>query len=172
MGMDIIGKNPKSEVGEYFRNNVWYWRPLWNYCLQIHGDITNKVRDGHSNSGDGLGSRDATKLGKRLIADINGGFTDHYQFEYRQEIAQLPTEPCTYCGATGIRNDQVGQDMGMPGRELETSHAIVLGRTHGWCNACDGAGQTLSWRANYPFEVENVKRFAEFLVNCGGFKIC
>ena len=172
MGMDVYGNKPKAEEGEYFRNNVWWWRPLWNYCLEVHGDIAGKVKDGHSNSGDGLGSRDSTKLGKLLLADIESGFTAGYEQNYRNELAQLPTEPCTYCGATGIRNDEVGVNMGMPGRELETSHAILLGRTHGWCNACDGEGKTLHWLTNYPFEIENIKRFAEFLVNCGGFKIC
>jgi hypothetical protein len=28
MGMDVYGKEPKSDKGEYFRNNVWWWRPL------------------------------------------------------------------------------------------------------------------------------------------------
>ncbi|QOR55575.1 MAG: hypothetical protein UMS36scaffold28_65 [Phage 59_13] len=29
MGMDVYGVKPKSKQGEYFRNNVWSWRPLW-----------------------------------------------------------------------------------------------------------------------------------------------
>lgn len=28
MGMDLYGKKPLNPVGEYFRNNVWWWRPL------------------------------------------------------------------------------------------------------------------------------------------------
>ena len=42
MGMDVYGKNQTSEKGSYFRNNVWWWRPLWNYCEELHGDITHK----------------------------------------------------------------------------------------------------------------------------------
>ena len=35
MGMDVFGKNPTDEKGAYFRNNVWFWHPLWDYCLHL-----------------------------------------------------------------------------------------------------------------------------------------
>ena len=28
MGMDVYGMNPTTERGEYFRANVWSWRPI------------------------------------------------------------------------------------------------------------------------------------------------
>lgn len=28
MGFDIYGRKPSSDAGKYFRNNVWWWRPL------------------------------------------------------------------------------------------------------------------------------------------------
>jgi hypothetical protein len=28
MGMDVVGVNPKTKEGEYFRANCWSWRPL------------------------------------------------------------------------------------------------------------------------------------------------
>jgi hypothetical protein len=31
MGMDLHGKNPTTEEGEYFRNNIWSWGPLADY---------------------------------------------------------------------------------------------------------------------------------------------
>ena len=38
MGMDVFGKNPTSEVGKYFRRNVWHWRRL--------ADLVCRVRTG------------------------------------------------------------------------------------------------------------------------------
>lgn len=29
MGFDINGVNPTDNKGDYFRNNVWWWRSLW-----------------------------------------------------------------------------------------------------------------------------------------------
>ena len=57
MGMDVIGKKPKAEVGQYFRNNVWWWHPLWEYVCEVPPALANRVRYGHSNDGDGLRAR-------------------------------------------------------------------------------------------------------------------
>ena len=171
MGMDVMGKNARSEKGEYFRNNVWWWRPLWGYCLDIHPDLAGKVEYGHSNDGDGLDGDDARDLGLRLIMDIERGTTAEYEQAYREQLASLPMEDCEWCGATGIRTDEVGVENGMPTQALEADVASIVGRTHGYCNACGGYGKRESWLANYPFSVDNVRRFAEFLLDCGGFEI-
>ena len=52
MGFDLYG-NSKNKKGEYFRNNVWWWRPLWAFCYENY-EIARKVENGHSNDGDGL----------------------------------------------------------------------------------------------------------------------
>ena len=38
MGMDVYGRAPTSESGEYFRANVWSWHPIWNYCEVLAPD--------------------------------------------------------------------------------------------------------------------------------------
>jgi hypothetical protein len=35
MGMDVYGKAPTVEEGKYFRNNLWWWRPLWTYVEEV-----------------------------------------------------------------------------------------------------------------------------------------
>jgi hypothetical protein len=79
---------------------------------------------------------------------------------------------CDLCNATGIRADQVGVENKMPERELSAEMAILLGRDKGWCNACNGVGKKESWDTNYEVELDDLKEFAEFLLNCGGFEIC
>jgi hypothetical protein len=32
MGVDISGKKPKTEVGDYFAANWWGWRPIHALC--------------------------------------------------------------------------------------------------------------------------------------------
>lgn len=172
MGMDVFGKNPKSEKGEYFRNNVWWWRPLAIYCEDVHPDLTAACEYWHSNDGDGLDEADAEALGHALLADIASGVTAEWSNDYYRRLSELPRRDCELCGTTGIRRDEVGQEMGMPDKALSTEVAILTGREFGWCNACDGVGTMESWEANYPFSVENVQEFAEFLLECGGFQIC
>lgn len=171
MGMDVYGIAPTSEAGEYFRNNVWWWRPLWDYCLTVAPDLCKDV-SGHTNDGDGLNRDGALALARILFENINSGETAKFEKEYNKEISELPLDPCDLCNSTGIRgeNDKFGIDL--RDKELTTEQAIVLGRTHGWCNACDGVGKKPHWATNYPFTVENVEEFAKFLLECGGFQIC
>jgi hypothetical protein len=60
----------------------------------------------------------------------------------------------------------------MPERELSSEMASLTGRTHGFCNGCSGEGKTDAWETNYQLDLDDIKEFAEFLENCGGFEIC
>jgi hypothetical protein len=171
MGMDVFGKNPVNETGEYFRNNVWWWRPLWNYCYDVAPHLLIGV-SGSTNDGDGLEADDTQELVNILKVELEAGRTLEYQTEYNAELANLPRQDCELCETTGIRSDEVGFNAGMDKRELSPEVQILTGRTHGWCNACDGIGTKENWSAGYPFSVENVQEFVDFLASSGGFEIC
>jgi hypothetical protein len=172
MGMDVYGVKPKNEKGEYFRNNVWWWRPLADFICNNYGEIASGCESWHSNDGDGLDAELSKSLALSLKEDLSNGTVEKYAKTYNEWRSSLPREACDNCDCTGIRNDKVGEEMGMPTKELKPEIQILTGRTHGWCNACDGVGTKESWLAVYPFDVDNVKEFAEFLENCGGFQIC
>jgi hypothetical protein len=172
MGMDVIGVNPTTKRGEYFRNNVWWWRKLADYCLENHGDIAEKCEYWHSNDGDGLNADDSVALAERLLDDIANGRVDEYARSYNEWRASLPREDCNFCNGTGIRTDRVGCQHGMPERELPVEVQILVERTHGYCNGCGGIGTRESFMASYPFSKDNVEEFAHFLAECGGFQIC
>lgn len=167
MGMDVIGKKKDS----YFRNNVWWWRPLWNYCKSVAPEICDKVQHGQTNDGDGLNAEDSAALAKILKDNLANGQCGRYERQYKAWQASLPREKCELCNATGIRTDKVGVDGNMPNRELSIEQAKKYGRTQGWCNGCDGKGDKENWQAHYPFSVDNVQEFADFLEGCGGFEI-
>jgi hypothetical protein len=168
--MDVMGLNPTSERGEYFRNNLWWWRPLWAYCVDLAPDLCEGVA-GHFNDGDGLDEEGAKDLSWRLTYAIYNGHTEEYKNEYYDYLASLPLEECKLCNGTGIRTDEVGMEMKMPERELDGELKIILGRGHGWCNGCGAQGKKTSFACEYPFSVENVREFAEFLADSGGFAI-
>lgn len=155
MGMDVIGRSPISETGRYFRNNVWWWRPLWQYCELVAPDVIPKGNLGHSNDGWGLGHRASVALAARLDSAIREGHTAAYEQARQEYLASLPLTPCDICGATGKR---------------ATPPAIGPGELP--CNGCGGTGSQPNFETNYPFSVENVRKFAAFLRDCGGFRIC
>ena len=46
MGMDVIGNNPTSEVGSYFRHTCWAWHPLAEYVCEVAPEITSRCTTG------------------------------------------------------------------------------------------------------------------------------
>lgn len=171
MGMDVYGTQPTSKTGEYFRNNVWWWRPLADYVRQIAPEITAACVYWQSNDGDGLDAAGARALADRLQQELSEGRTAAYAAIRAAELAALPDEPCAYCASTGTRTDAVGVRMGMRTRTCPDEPGHPRRGEVGWCNGCDGRGRVRPSEADYPFSVENVEAFVAFLRDCGGFEI-
>ena len=146
-------QNDYEEVnaGYYFRNNCWWWRPLWNYCRTIAPDlIDDELFDsGHSNSGAGLDDKGAKELGQRLLSEINKGHTIQYQASYQQYLDDIPDDDCSRCNGNNRGNDKMKD-----------------------CKWCKGTGKTPNLNKSYPFDIDNVREFAEFCLQSGGFEIC
>ena len=161
MGFDIYGRKPTTPEGEYFRNNVWWWRPLAIYIKFVAPEpLYNKCKDWHTNDGFGLDANDSLKLADLLQAEIDSGGTKKYERTYQCGLEQLPNVQCDLCEGTGTRKPVPFTGAGDP-------------KTDGIkCNACDGEGYRDDWAKSYPFEVKNVQEFVTFLRGCGGFKIC
>lgn len=174
MGMDIYGNKAENEKGEYFRNNVWWWRPLANYILAEHFEIASScdTDEWHSNSGGGLDGEQSLLLAKALRNDLETGRVAEYERQYNEFLSTLVREHCHLCEGTGIRTDKIGVEMEMPTKALSPEMVSLTGRSHGTCNACGGVGTKENFNMSYPFTEDNVKEFTEFLTYCGGFRIC
>lgn len=173
MGMDVYGKNPTCETGSYFRNNIWYWRPLWSYVTDTLPELAGPEPEmGFYNDGYGLDAEGAKRLSDALLMLIANGHVAQAEQDFRQTLADLPMEPCKWCDSTGIRTDEVGVKMGMDTAPLPEHVAIIVGRTHGTCNGCGGLGEAEPFGRSYDFTLDNVREFAAFLRHSGGFEIC
>jgi hypothetical protein len=156
MGMDVFGKNPTSEQGEYFRSNVWYWHPLWSFCEENYPEICSKVKHGHSNSGDGLNKVDSIRLSELLLRDLENGFIQKSINDYEQELRAIPLEDCEHCDATGERS-----------WPQEDGTSLVK-----QCNVCQGQKKVKPFATWYRMDLDLIKEFQQFLRDCGGFRIC
>ena len=153
MGMDVSGNQPTAEVGEYFRNNVWWWHPLWEYVLHVVPWVGDKVPHGHYNDGQGLDADGCAALAVALTGELESGATTRYEVDYMSGLNAMPDEECDLCNGTGTRKNC--GDMG-------------------WCNGCNGCegrGKVRPSATWYPFSAENVARFRDFVAACGGFEI-
>lgn len=161
MGMDVYGNNPKSKVGEYFRNSCWSWRPLWDYVSkECAGIITQKDHAaGHYNDGHLISATKAMLIHKKLSALLASGEVAETEKAYNEAMDALPDEPCELCNGTGVR----------PGGKEEFGEAW-FNSCHG-CNGCMGKGTKRPSSTFYAFDEENVREFAKFCKESGGFKI-
>ena len=160
MGMDVFGKNPKNEVGEYFRANVWYWHPLWDCLEQLHPTICQKCESPHDNSGAGLDAKNSITLAKLLKKDLEDGTIKAYIDQYKAHIDSLPLEDCKYCDGLGVR---VWREKDSTGQEQSVTKQ---------CNSCEGTLKVKSHQTWYCMDYDLVVEFQLFLQNCGGFRIC
>lgn len=150
MEMDVYGKKATSKRGEYFRANVWSWRPIWHYCESLAPLLCAKVKHAQYNNGDGLGSDDAITLGRKVLDACESGAAAVYIAERTARLDALPLKECWLCHGTGKRTDMVVAD---------------------GCNACSGTGKLEQDETHYNFSLDHLKEFGEFLLDCGGFNI-
>ena len=89
---DSLNKFEEENVGTYFRNNVWWWRGLWDYVYEVCDDIISEDEwnEGHSNSGLTIDEDRAKKISKRLNQLIKDGNAQKHidMWEARRKLAE------------------------------------------------------------------------------------
>ena len=138
--------------GVCFRNNVWWWRPLWDYVCQACDDVLTEedCTSGHHNDGHLITEAQCRVIAVRLKEALAEGHVKEYMNSRQTYLDNLPLETCKHCEGSGERDDQYVQ---------------------GECNGCEGVGEVKSYDTHYPFSVENVEEFVGFVSESGGFRI-
>ena len=147
----------EENCGVYFRNNVWWWRPLWMFVSNSCWDILTEkdIERGSWNDGHKISKTKAGKIAKRLHSMLEDGRVKEYEDRYNKDLASLEQKDCDICDATGRRKEPP-----IPGAGDYME-----------CNSCNGTGKVDDWAKSYPFSEDNVREFANFCLNSGGFEI-
>ena len=143
--------------GEYFRNNVWWWRPLWSFICCTCDDILTEeeITAGDYNDGREISEEKADIIATRLQLSIDNGEAEEWGKERQAALDAQEDVECTTCNGTGNRQEPP-----------ETGAGDMK------CNGCEGKGSKRPFDTNYPFDVGNVQEFARFAAQSGGFNIC
>ena len=91
MGFDVSGLKPETEEGMYFRNNVWWWRPLWEYICETCGDIITleQAKSGQYNDGIKITGEQSRKIFKRLMELKEKGLITQHQAKHEAKNIQM-----------------------------------------------------------------------------------
>tara|TARA_R110000744_G_scaffold33190_10_gene77454 strand:+ start:298 stop:789 length:492 start_codon:yes stop_codon:yes gene_type:complete len=162
MGFDLYGTKVRDSgakldynnpvEGQYFRANVWFWRPLWNLACEIGEDILTEtdIESGQFNDGHHISESKSMALANLFKKMIEKG--EHHTIVAMLDADKntLPLEKCSHCDGTGQRDDEYVQ---------------------GECNGCEGTGEKESFETWYGLHVEGIEEFENFLRHSGGFRI-
>jgi len=162
-----VEKFEKENPGYYFRNNVWWWRPLADFVLWLADEeFTDKDREGwHSNGGYRVDEKTAKVIAELLEASIDEGIAKRYQDAtdekmkkaqaHNKEIEKKHKELRKIVERHTGKKDLVPNDYPEP-----------------FNSQWNDIQKLTNYEAHYPFSVENVKDFARFCRESGGFEIC
>jgi hypothetical protein len=166
MGFDLYGQNKNSSTGEYFRNNVWWWRRLADFVINETGVIDEKDADGwHENGGHKVSADEAEQIANQLEYLISTGRVQEYAKEVQEKISRAEET-----------NKKVQEkfDKLQERAIAETKEDRIIPRDYPehlkaeWNNLWEERDNN----ENYPFDLENVKEFIAFCRESKGFRIC
>ena len=155
--------------GAYFRNNVWFWRPLWQFVVETCEDYmtVDEIDSGNSNSGHRISEETALYIAKQLSEKIADGTVDkrEREWELKREKAKA-------------HNKEVRAEMDRITKECKDKFPIHADKLvpanypEPYNTQWQEAYSKENWDASYPFSKENIKDFATFCMQSGGFEIC
>jgi hypothetical protein len=163
---DALLKFENENKGYYFRNNVWHWRPLAQYVIEHTKVITDQKKiEGFSyNDGVEISEQEAVQIARQLKHLIKTGHTEKYAEEYmavytkaKKNNIKVQKELETFQDAMDKKHGKDIAPKDYPKDDYEKWNVIY--------SKFDNNG-------SYPFSIGNVKEFAEFAEQSGGFQIC
>ena len=160
-----LDKFEEQNKGYYFRNNVWWWRPLAQYVIEHTKVITDdkKIQGFSYNDGVEINEEEAVQIAKQLKHLIKTGHTKKYEEDYM--LAYKKAE---------LHNKKVQKELDNFQKAMDKKHGDIAPKDY-------PKKDYVKWNAiyskrddngTYPFAERNVKEFAEFAEQSGGFTIC
>jgi hypothetical protein len=161
-----LSKFESENKGYYFRNNVWWWRPLAEYVLEHTKVITSKKKiDGFGyNDGVAISAKEAEQIAKQLYHLLETGHTKEYAKQHAEKRANAEK----HNALVKKKLDDLALEVErITGKKDLAPSSYPNDLNKKW----DEIYNEKDWIENYPFDVDNVKEFADFCRDSGGFTI-
>jgi len=152
-------------VGSYFRNNVWWWRPLWNFVTITCDDILTEkdVERGSYNDGHKISKTKSRRIAARLKKCDKEGVLESYETSFMEEVKKAEKHNKKIAIKMGTLRKRVKSDVG---------DLVPANYPQPYKRQFEKLQNAERWGGHYPFHAENVREFTKFCENSGGFEIC
>ena len=159
-------KFEKENKGVYFRNNVWWWRPLAYLVSSECKFLTeDQERALHYNDGFTYGKETALKIARTLEKLCSNGKIDSIEEEHNQMQKEAEKN-----------NKEVQKELDKLKANVEelrpTENLAPVDYPFPYNKHYDEICKKKDRAEGYPFCKQNVKDFVVFLKECGGFRVC
>jgi len=158
MGVDISGRKPKTEVGDYFASNWWGWRPINYLCELAAYNSKLKINFANWGSNDGAGLKTQKQCDK-----LANALEDFLGSELRIKDDEDRIYLClgSWCEA-GTGKMVSSEDAQILNEQF--SYGIIH-----YTPIVSQSGQMVE--SSHSVSVYKIKQFITFLRECGGFQI-
>lgn len=157
MGMDVYGNSPITDDGEYFRANLWSWRPIHLLCDKVIDLYNLKISTDGWEFNDGKGLEDQEDC--NILANAMENYLEFRTgLESDDDVIYLNLGMWSSTDGSFIDGDVCNKinEMHRIGTVLEAGVVLEDGR-YVVPSHCTSVG--------------HIKHFIKFLRNCGGFSI-
>lgn len=97
--------------GRYFQTSNWGWRAMALYICTTFPEIASHCKHWQTNDGDGLNAVQSVRLADALDRVIEtGALADHIAMR-EAHIRNQPMRPCRLCHGSGIRTDEIADEI-------------------------------------------------------------
>ena len=159
-------KHREDNPGEYYRANVWYWRPVWNFVCAACEDFLsdNDMEAGYSNSGDRICKTKANRIGSRLRKLDKQGIIKKWEDEMLIPFKKAQKN-----------NKKVQKERNAFSEKMKKKHGddIVPAK---YPKEDYDKWETIyakeDWGGSYPPSRKAIVDFGRFCSESGGFEIC
>jgi len=157
----------QENPGSYFRNNVWWWRPLADLILEECADLITheQANEIHINSGRRFSKGTSIAIANRLQSLVDSGWIDKHKKEVdaRIKIAKKHNE----------KIEKKLDDLRVVITKLRPNQNLAPNDyPFPYNKRWEEIHNQKDWGESYPFNKENVIEFIKFSKASGGFEIC
>tara|TARA_R100000234_G_scaffold4267_1_gene3341 strand:- start:255 stop:848 length:594 start_codon:yes stop_codon:yes gene_type:complete len=159
-------KFDNENPGHYFRNNVWWWRPLANYVLQLMGNefTEDEQASWHHNDGFEVSEEKAQKIADRLEQELKTKRVKTVESFYQEKMKRASAKNKVLEKKRNELEKIVWEKTGEKLAPVKYPEPFK----QQW----EDIQNQYDWNASYPFSEENVIDFMRFCRESGGFQIC